>query len=312
MNKKNFELFMNSVDDKLLEEAMQPHNFTKRHYLRYASLAACFLFLVFALIFYRPLNVSKDTITIEEIQALGYELPLPSSAEDIIYTVSSVETEDRIASVNASFINDREKYILAAQKDNVSNIPSKPTTEPPLTWYADGLEVQMCSTSDNGNWFSWYIPQTSTRYTLSTESDALYLLQTANEIMEQLGYQMAIAPEGATDIIYQAFLYKTLTVAETSFQYNDIRYCFRTAATYEINDFFTDISGEDFTYQTEEITELGWCPARIYYNENSTGKIVWFDIAPGLLYSLTMDSGASKNTLISMAEALYSPAQGDN
>jgi hypothetical protein len=56
---------------------------------------------------------------------------------------------------------------------------------------------------------------------------------------------------------------------------------------------------------------VSWCPARVYYNAGGEGKIVWFDIVPGLLYSLTMSNGASEKALEEMASQLYTPAQGD-
>ena len=56
---------------------------------------------------------------------------------------------------------------------------------------------------------------------------------------------------------------------------------------------------------------MAWCSARLSWNEDGSGKLVWFDLVPGLLYSLTMDSGASEQALMDMAAQLYEPAQGD-
>jgi hypothetical protein len=44
---------------------------------------------------------------------------------------------------------------------------------------------------------------------------------------------------------------------------------------------------------------------------DGSGKLVWFDVVPGLLYSLTMSDGASQSALLDMAQQLYTPAQGD-
>ena len=51
--------------------------------------------------------------------------------------------------------------------------------------------------------------------------------------------------------------------------------------------------------------------ARLAFDKNAGGKIVWFDPAPGLLYSLYMESGASEAALLDMADLLYDPAQDD-
>ena len=42
------------------------------------------------------------------------------------------------------------------------------------------------------------------------------------------------------------------------------------------------------------------------------GKIVWFDVVPGICYSLTVDNGASEDSLRSMAESLYTPMQTES
>ena len=41
-----------------------------------------------------------------------------------------------------------------------------------------------------------------------------------------------------------------------------------------------------------------------------SGKVIWFNIAPGLLYSLTMDQSADEEALLRMAGQIYSPVQG--
>ena len=81
------------------------------------------------------------------------------------------------------------------------------------------------------------------------------------------------------------------------------------ASTYEVDENFADISGVDKVFGTETEGEVSYCPARIYFDEGGEGKIVWFDVAPGLLYSLHMDSGASEEALELMANVVFAPAQ---
>ena len=103
--------------------------------------------------------------------------------------------------------------------------------------------------------------------------------------MKELGYNVAVAPEAATNITYNAFLLNNLTVSETTFILDGIRYSYRIASTNEISEDFADISGTTIAYDNTLRTEIGWCPAKLSYTENKTGKIIWFDIVPGLLYS---------------------------
>ena len=72
-----------------------------------------------------------------------------------------------------------------------------------------------------------------------------------------------------------------------------------------------DLSGIDAPYETETDTELGWCQAKLLYTDGGAGKILWYDVAPGVLYSLSMDTGASEEALQDMALALYTPLQDD-
>lgn len=57
--------------------------------------------------------------------------------------------------------------------------------------------------------------------------------------------------------------------------------------------------------------QILWCPAVISYDESGAGKITWFDVAPGLVYSLSADSGASRDALLDMVNRLFTPAQGE-
>ena len=40
--------------------------------------------------------------------------------------------------------------------------------------------------------------------------------------------------------------------------------------------------------------------------------LLWFDLVPGILYSMSMDSGASEEALLEMANSLFEPAQDNN
>lgn len=41
------------------------------------------------------------------------------------------------------------------------------------------------------------------------------------------------------------------------------------------------------------------------------GKIIWFDIVPGIEYSLSVESGANAEVLSDMASLLLPPMQGE-
>ena len=56
---------------------------------------------------------------------------------------------------------------------------------------------------------------------------------------------------------------------------------------------------------------MGWCPARLAWNDGGTGKVVWFDVVTGQLYSLSVDAGASRESLLDLAGQLFLPAQDE-
>lgn len=49
----------------------------------------------------------------------------------------------------------------------------------------------------------------------------------------------------------------------------------------------------------------------VVYTGSTAGHIDWIDAAPGILYSLGMKQGASAEKLISLAERVFTPLQGD-
>lgn len=72
-----------------------------------------------------------------------------------------------------------------------------------------------------------------------------------------------------------------------------------------------DISGMYFTWTSKASALVGYNEAVLTWNEGEEGVIRWYDYAPGLLYSVSLSSGATQARLEALAEALYHPAQGE-
>ena len=77
----------------------------------------------------------------------------------------------------------------------------------------------------------------------------------------------------------------------------------------ELGEDFADISGIDGTFAENIEGKVLWCSAKLHFDQNGQGRIVWFDVVPGILYSLSMDSGASEAALLDLATELFVPAQ---
>jgi hypothetical protein len=312
MNEERFSFVMHSLDDELLEEAQRKAEH-RNMWIKIAAgaVAACLcVAAVWALADGRGQN--GNTVTAAEITQLGYSLPLPADAKNAEY--SKVSSGAAVPMAQVTFSSGGEKYTCRALKTDSRKDISGLTSDwaESLDWSAGTLQLQLRESAGGTSWFGWYSPEDGTQWCLSSKSaDALPLMHTAQQIVDTLGYEMEVAPEGAQDVQYSAFALNGLTVAETAFKLNGVQCAFRTASTADVDENFADISGKDGPYENTAAAQVSWCPARVYYNAGGEGKIVWFDIVPGLLYSLTMSNGASEKALEEMASQLYTPAQGD-
>ncbi|MDD6816658.1 MAG: hypothetical protein PUE84_09450 [Firmicutes bacterium] len=307
MNQKLFQRFMNEIEDEFLEEAYKktaagpsPSRLpadgasfgrNRRVWLRRSIAAAACLCLVAAGIAAGgKLRNDGKPATMEDIAELGFRLVLPEEAEAATYEVLEGGT-----AVEADFTLKGETYTCRAEKTSEAEVPA----------------------GEDG-WVAWYTEEEEVLYVLAGGGEAgdAALLTTARQIMNRLGYDMDVAPQNAKNIMYITFALdpgdgtEALETAETSFTVDGIRYAYRTAGTGQV--VLQDISGmEDGKYENSSSLELGWCAAEAFWTEGGAGKLIWLDLAPGLVYSLTMDRGASKDALTEMAETLYTPAQGD-
>lgn len=299
MNSDRFRQVMSSIDTEFLEEAQTPVKKAKV-WPRITALAAC-LCLVAGIALWR----SQTAVTPEKY---GYTLSLPKDAKNVAYEV--METEP--AMVEAAFTKNGSAYVCrvvqTGHQSDISGVTGQSVGS--MGWETSDLSLQFTQNADADSWLSWYDEVKGIQWCL-TGSDPVDLLTTAGEMVEAMGYHMAVAPEGASDVSYHALGLDGHTVGEVTFTLNDVRWSYRMAATIELHTEFRDISGQDGSYAVTGDTEVGWCPARISYTEGGAGKLIWFDVVPGLLYSLTMDSGAAEQALYDTAVQVYSPAQGN-
>ena len=297
MNDK-FSVVMQSVDDDLLEEAMEPVR-RKRSPKWLIAAAAC-ICLLLSLPMLRP---EADTVSLPKLRSMGYEMTLPETLDIIRYEL--VTQNDRRGAQARFLVGDTE-YVYREEK----------TAEPRtladgaqlLSWNADNLDIQL-STGTEGTSVSWYTSENQTQGYLTAQADSLAVLTTASQILRSTGLDVTVAPADARDITYNAFLLEGLTVAETTFELDGIRYSYRMAATAELLEDFTDISGMAGPFERISAGEVAWCRAKINYTPGGQGRIIWFDVVPGILYSMSMDRDASDEILLELANALFEPAQ---
>ena len=299
-----FQLLMNSIDDDLLEEAMTPVKRRNPLPLIVAAAAACLLLVIGAAVF----PDRAPAVTSAQLAQMGYEIKLPEKAEKIRYEIVSL-AEKKAAQV--SFVIQGTKYIYQAVKAQEQQQLSPKAESRVLSWNAGNLDIQLLS-SPSTTAVSWYLRDEQTQCYLTAHADTQEVLTTASKILRATGLDVTVAPENAENITYDAFLVNGLTVAETTFQINGVTYAYRMAGTMALLENFADISGLEGSFQRIAAGEVYWCKAKISYNDIGQGKILWFDLVPGILYSMSMDSGATEEALLEMANSLFQPAQDNN
>ena len=133
---------------------------------------------------------------------------------------------------------------------------------------------------------------------------------TAEGLMEALGLEFAV-PEGAENVAFR--MLEDESLAEMEFDLDGMTYTARIQPAVE----WTDISGMYYEWENtmEDIT-IGDRPAwegRAADGDNTADLCLWFDVVPGLMYSLgTVGEGDLDGfDLTAIAEQIFVPVQGD-
>ena len=306
---ERFLLFMNAVDDDLLEEALAVPKHKRTVLWRSLATAAACLCVALGLLLWQGRTPAppESGVTAADLAGYGYTLPLPADAMDILYDLLPSPSEIPIA--QARFGTGGHAVTLRAWRtEEPQEIFDDETWTDQMDWNAGGTALALRSNAQTAQ-VSWHADQT--QWSVRSDMTPADLLDTVNDIFSVLGRQLTQAPEGAQDIHYNAFYLGDLVVGETTFTLDGVTCTYRIAPTYDTSADFADISGVegDFAHRTE--AEVGWCPARLAWNDDSAGKIAWFDVVPGQLYSLSVDAGASQEGLLDLANQLFLPAQGE-
>ena len=129
---------------------------------------------------------------------------------------------------------------------------------------------------------------------------------TAEELVQALGVSFG-EPDGAEEILYRMLESENLAEMQFVLQGANCTARIKPAAEWE------DISGLYFDWDSEESCEIGWCEGKILRAAGVDIQLcLWFDIAPGLMYSLSIEtSGGEATDIPKLAGMVYLPAQGE-
>ena len=320
MNEQKFEAFQRAADEHLLEEAQAPMK-KKAVWTRLAAAAACVCVVAAAAAVWQPWNSGKPSgdrsdsqianpwsdTTIEGIRAMGFNMVLPDGAENVTFTALNAGANGA-EMVEADYTLGGVEYTCraskAAESEDISGLYE--TWDQDLSWTVGEAQLRMCTNNLTG-YVSWYLPGEGQQWCVSSASGDAQLLENAEILAAGLGQSLATAPEGAEDVSIRVFSLDGRTVAETSFTADGARWTYRTAPG-ELE--LVDISGLD-SFSVPSGGKVSYCDAQLSFDEGGAGKIIWFDIVPGVEYSLSVESGASAQALSDMANALFVPMQGE-
>ncbi|MBQ7612576.1 MAG: hypothetical protein IJU92_05850 [Spirochaetaceae bacterium] len=129
------------------------------------------------------------------------------------------------------------------------------------------------------------------------------------EINKKLGLSFNI-PQDATHVQYSIIAGK---IAQCSFEWKQATCTVRlqAAPTTELE----DISGFYYTWDNEAQVSVAYNAATARWTRledgTTVGICIWIDLAPGILYSVSMNQHATKENLVELANTIYVQMQGD-
>lgn len=133
------------------------------------------------------------------------------------------------------------------------------------------------------------------------------------ELMQQAEEQGLLEtelPMGAKNVVGNGCEINGVLAGEIRFELRGVDWTYRSAVIAADGDTIPDISGVEGDFKTLE-TQVHHCDAVVSVSEDGVGKILWYDVVPGVAYSLSMAENANGDTLQSIANLMFTPLQGD-
>lgn len=133
---------------------------------------------------------------------------------------------------------------------------------------------------------------------------------TAEVLENELGVTFSL-PQDAEEVQY-TIISGDEPIAEMRFTRAGTECCCRVQSSDIPDDELPDISGMYYEWTRKASALVGYNAAVLTWNEGAEGVIRWYDYAPGLLYSVSLSTGATQAALEELAAEVYLPAQGES
>ena len=178
MKQNRFKLWMQAVDNELLEEAQKPYRRKYTFIYRIGAVAACLVLVITAV----TLTQRKKAES------------LPKDAENPSYYIIDMG-KDSAKMAEVDFEQNGTEYSCRALKSNTVQDISGLNYEWAKSedWSGEDISVQLRQ-SDDVAWVGWYAFGAGVQWCISGGNNALQLLDTAQTIVENLGYTMPLYP----------------------------------------------------------------------------------------------------------------------
>ena len=332
MNDNRMKQWMESVDDDLLEEAQRPLP-VGGGLRRWGALAACFCAAALALALWQPWNAGRSdcgasdntnggdyaamdksfaapTPSAGDAEPLSATLVLPEGAElasdALQFTARGDEPAGGAETAICTIVLGGYDYDYGAVYA-AAPLPAPDGALPETLWQlSDTLTVMLYGDGAVG----WYDAAAGIQwYCVAWDGGAP--LVTAFALMDAQSYTVPTAPEGAETQGYDLFDLDGMAVTEVTFTLDGRTWRYRMAPTMDVTAAIPDISCFTGGSLTAEDT-VRWCATSLRWDEGGAGCVIWKDVAPGLVYSLTVDTGASEDLLSDTALLVFRPAQEES
>lgn len=133
---------------------------------------------------------------------------------------------------------------------------------------------------------------------------------TEEQLFAELGIRFDL-PADAEEARYTIISGEGQPLGQAVFQLAGVECCCRVQLADIPEKTLPDISGMYYSWERTASAMVGYNDAALSWIEGQQGVIRWYDFAPGLLYSVSVSSGATKDGLVQLAEQVYSPVQGE-
>lgn len=182
-------------------------------------------------------------------------------------------------------------------------------------------------------------PESETNTETKTETEAKPMTGLANplhectrdELVQATGIPLD-APDGASEVKYFYIDSEDTPISQVTFSLNGKQYCYRAqptayvrieanvdenadekdlmSALNDCTNIGAALSGMHYKWECASLNDIAESrDAVVAFNDGKEGFVAWLDVVPGILYSLSMNNGASQTVLTDTAELCFVPVQ---